>query len=188
MKVGDPDIEKIVFERTKGLLLKCGVKGWNMNLLAQECNMSKRTLYKIIGNKEDLLYKLTYNTISSDIIRINKFLQSDKPFFELLHNLSDVIINGFEDYNIQNIEDLLVEYPKIREMQKEQVKKHREVFISFFQKGKDEGFIADYAEPETLERMMNAFIVYHLHSCNNKAEFKKHMEKVINTFIKGITK
>lgn len=188
MKVGDIDTEELVFEKTKSLLLKYGVKGWNMNDLAKECSMSKRTLYKIIGNKEDLLTALSRNGISKSIARMERYLLSEQPFPQLLHHLSDHIIDGFDDYNLGQIRAVRVEYPSIREMEYTFLEKQREFIINFFEKGKNEGVIVDYASGSAIEKTLHALIEYHITTCNNKTEFKNEMSEVLTVFLKGVMK
>lgn len=188
MKVGNLDVEEFVFEKTKELLLKYDVKGWNMNDLSEACNMSKRTLYKIIGSKEDLIFKISQRSISNNIARMEKYLQSAQAFPALLNNLSEQIIDGFDDYTLANIKAFRLEYPRIKEMEDLHIKKQRKFFVRFFQKGKDEGYIVDYAKASTIEKSIHALIEYHILNCNNKTEFKKEMKEILNPFLKGIVK
>lgn len=188
MKVGDIDIEEVVFEKTKELLLRYGVKGWNMNDLARESNMSKRTLYKIIGNKEDLLAQISRKGLLNTISRMENYLQSNQPFPTLLNNLSAQIVGNFDDYTLTNLKAIRLEYPRIQEMEELHLKKQREFFVRFFQKGKDEGCIADHAKPASIEKIIHALIEYHIYTCNNKTEFRTEMKEVLSTFLKGVTK
>jgi len=188
MKVGDIHIEEVVFQKTKELLLKYGVKGWNMTDLAAECNMSKRTLYKIIGNKEDLLYTISQKGITSSIARMENYLKSNQAFPVLLNNLSRQIIEGFDEFTLANIKALRVDYPRIKEMAELQLKKQHDLFALFFQKGKKEECIVDYAEASTIQKIIHALIEFHIVNCNNRTEFKNEMEEVLNMFFKGIVK
>lgn len=186
MKVGDIHIEEVVFEKTKDLLLKFGVKGWNMNDLAEACGMSKRTLYKIIGTKEDLLLTVNKNSISNNNARIEKYLQSKKPFPTVLADLSKYIIDGFDDYTLNHIKAIRLEYPSIKAMESESLKKHRNLFTQFFQKGIDESNIAPHLTAVNIEKTLHALIEYHISNCNSKIEFKKEMDDVLSVFFKGI--
>lgn len=188
MKVGDAHIEEIVLSKTKDLLLNFGVKGWNMNDLSDACGMSKRTLYKIIGTKEDLLTTISKNSISVNNARLEKFLASKRPFPTLLTNLTMHIIDGFDDYTLGHIKAIRVEYPRIEEMEKTYLIQHRALFIRFFEKGINEGCIVDYAEAITIEKTLNALIEFHISKCNGRVEFRQDMEEVLTLFFKGIMK
>ena len=188
MKVGDVNIESIVSDKAKELVLRYGVKGWNMNDLARESNMSKRTLYKIIGTKEDLLYKLSYDSHNESIIGVKKYLSSDKPFPDLLNDFSNHITESFDDFMFANTKTIRLEYPRIREMEERQIRKHQRILIKFFQKGKDEGYVADHVKPITIHKIINALIEYHIFRCDSKTEFKKEMKEQLLTFFKGVMK
>ncbi|MDN3619563.1 TetR/AcrR family transcriptional regulator [Polaribacter undariae] len=186
MKSGNSHSKELVFEKTEKLLLSYGVKGWNMNDLAKECNMSKRTLYKIIGNKEDLLYEISLNSISKNINNLKKYLESNSPFPLLLQNLSDQIINSFDKITLSNIIALRIEYPRIKEMGKSKENSEKDFFIDFFQKGKDENCISDNVEASTIHKIVHALIEYHIYNCDNKTEFKNEMKEVLNAYFNGI--
>lgn len=188
MKVGDLNIEEIVFEKTKELLLRYGVKGWNMNDLSKECNMSKRTLYKIIGNKEELLYRLNYNSLNSYISRSTIYLSSEKSFVELLGEFSNLIMDSFNDYSLNSIKSIRVEYPRIKDMEEKQLSNYRDLMVRFFEKGKDEGAIVEYAKPKSIEKIVHSLIEYNIYNCDNQTEFKREMEEALGVFLKGILK
>ena len=130
-KVGDKDIENKVFETTKELLLKYGIKGWNMDDLSERCGMSKRTLYKIIGNKEELLFKCNLDNINNNIAEVEKFFNSDKSYEELLNDFSNTLINLFDDFIITTSDPLRKEYPRIAEMIKNRKVRLKELNIEF---------------------------------------------------------
>lgn len=188
MKVGDLHTEEIVFEKTKDLLLKFGVKGWNMNDLSEACNMSKRTLYKIIGTKEELLFEISKNGIAANVVRMEKYLQSNKPFHILLENLTSHIIDGFDDYTLTRINAIRIEYPRIKEIEQIYLLKNRNLYVQFFEKGINEGFIKSTVSAITIEKTLNAVIEFNLSNCNNKLEFKNEIEDLLNFIFKGILK
>jgi len=52
----DPELSRVLSTSIE-LFLQFGVKSVNMDLIASSCGMSKKTLYKHVKNKEDLLEK-----------------------------------------------------------------------------------------------------------------------------------
>ena len=44
-----------ILQKTVELLQKHSVHGWNMDELSEQAGLSKNTLYKIIGSKEELM-------------------------------------------------------------------------------------------------------------------------------------
>lgn len=187
-KVGDKDIENRVFEATKELLLNNGVKGWNMDDLSEECGMSKRTLYKIIATKEELLLKTSLNSINHNISRIVEFFNSGKSYEYLLDNFSDVIIKMFDEFIIKNADALRKEYPRIGDMINKRRKSFNELYIEFFRKGKELGYYVESFDPELMYSFLNDIIEYNLLKCKTKKEFEEKMYFAINVFIRGVRK
>ena len=52
----DPELSRVLFTSIE-LFLQFGVKSVNMDQIASSCGISKKTLYKHVKNKEDLLEK-----------------------------------------------------------------------------------------------------------------------------------
>ena len=97
-KVGDIEIESRVFDTTKEMLVKHGVRGWNMDDLSKECGVSKRTLYKIIGNKEDLLYKCLESNFVKEIESRRSFLSGAETYDSKLDNFGSFMAQSFDDF------------------------------------------------------------------------------------------
>ena len=49
--------KEIIIERTSSMFVTQGVKAVRMDDIAQELSISKRTLYELFGDKEELLYQ-----------------------------------------------------------------------------------------------------------------------------------
>ena len=186
MKVGDINIEEAIFGKTRELLEKYGVKGWNMDDLARESSMSKRTLYKIIGNKEDLILKCFSDGLKNNIDIISKFLETQKPFPELLGKFIDVITDNFEDYVLKSISTIRIEYPKIKIEEERFFTKRQELLLSFFEKGKTNGYLVNYANPETIIKIVYALVNHNISNCDNKTDFKNETTETLGLFFKGL--
>lgn len=187
-KVGDKDIENIVFDKTRELLFKFGVKGWNMDDLSEACSMSKRTLYKIIGNKEDLLYKSTVDTININLNMIDSFLNSGKDYEYILENLAVAVINMFDETLIKNSTAINKEYPRIGDMIQNKIIQFRNLFQDFFTNGKKLGYFVDFFQPEVIYDFFSSIIEYNIINSNSKVEFETKMNLQIKIIIRGIRK
>lgn len=188
MKIHNDDIKETVFNKTLELLAKYGVRGWNMDDLARESNMSKRTLYKIIGNKEDLILKCIVSGMQYNIIALQKFLTSKKPFPELLKEFIGVVTDNFQEYILKNISAIRVEYPKVQIEEDKHLIERKKLLISFFKKGKKEGYLVDYASPETIYKTVTALMAYNISVCDNKTDFKNETNETLGLFFKGLLK
>lgn len=187
-KVGDKDIEERIFEITRKLLLKHGIRGWNMDDLSDQCGMSKRTLYKIIGNKEDLLLKTSLEGLNHNISKIEKFFKSGKSYEYLLDHFGEVVINMFDEFIIKNAHALSKEYPRIDDIINERRNSFNELYIDFFRKGKHLGYYVDFFDPELMYSFFNSIIEHYLMECITRKEFEEKMNFAIKILIRGIKK
>ena len=76
MKYNDQNIEAKVLQKTFELLQKYGIRGWNMDMLSLQSGLSKNTLYKIIGSKEDLMERVTMNYYQEIYSQLTKILEN----------------------------------------------------------------------------------------------------------------
>lgn len=188
MKVGDENIEKNILEQTKKMLLKYGIKGWNMSDLALNCCMSKRTLYKIIGSKEELLHKMIYENISGNIRRIDACLNKDIPFDQLQEEWIQSTINGFKGYILVDIQMMHFEYPAIADMIKEMVCIQESKNRQLLEMGIEGGYFANNSSIEIYLKMIRAIIDYNINNYKDDEQFYNYCYAMLVTFFKGITK
>ena len=188
MKFGNENIEKIVFESTKIILLKRGVKGWNMDDLAKECGMSKRTLYKIIGSKEDLLYKCYEETFSLYTEKLRRFISQDIDYFTILDNLSDQITSGIDEYVIASSKSIKTDYPQISKMIEEKISVHHKLMISFFEKGLSKNLLRDNVNANNIDNIVEALMDFNVTNSNDKAHFEIKIKEQLDFLFEIIKK
>lgn len=188
MKIGDENIERIVLDSTKSLLQKYGVKGWNMDDLAKECGMSKRTLYKIIGNKEELLHRSYADVLDKDIASLKNYLNQNKDYYTLLDNLSDQYIQGIEEHVIENTNTIKTEYPKIVSMIDKKIESHQNILIAFLDKGKFEGLLLDHVDTRIISNIINTLMNFNVTYSHNKTEFETRTKEELDFLFTAIRK
>lgn len=104
--------DKIIVEASK-LLFHYGFKSFTMESLAKQLGMSKRTLYEIFPNKEQLIASCLQSLFDAHEISINKVIkEASSPVEALL----EFIINGLEHYS--NVpygffRDVKMQYPML---------------------------------------------------------------------------
>lgn len=177
MKIGDKNIEKIVLDCTKKLLLQYGVKGWNMDDLASECGMSKRTLYKIIGNKEELLYQCYSNSMDRVIQSFKIFSAQDKDYSTLINDMADQQVEHVEEYIIVNHKTIKTEYPRIEAMIHEKLITRRNDFLTFLEKGKALGCLNEKVDPRVINNIISALMEFNINMCKTKSEFESKIKE-----------
>jgi AcrR family transcriptional regulator len=188
MKFGNENIIEIVFESTKNILLKRGVKGWNMDDLAKECGMSKRTLYKIIGSKEELLYKCYEETFYSYNEDFRKFIGQDEDYYALLDKLSDRIVSRLDEYVIASSQGIRTEYPQISKMIDEKINVHHSLLIAFFEEGLNKNLLKDNVNPRNIDNIVEALMNYNVMNSKNKFDFEAKVKEQLDFLFEVIKK
>ncbi len=189
-KVGDVEIESKVFETTKELLIKHGVRGWNMDELAKECGVSKRTLYKIIGNKEDLLYKCNEDDINKEISKRKEFLsyKNESEFKEKLSLFSTYFASSFNEFVLLSAKDLLLEYPRIGDMIEEKKIILSRYIKEFLADGQKLGFINKTYNPDFVSEFIENIIDFNIQKRQSAVAFAEKVKPRIDMIIAGITR
>ena len=185
-KVGDLDIENRVFETTKELLINHGVKGWNMDELSDAVGVSKRTLYKIIGNKEDLLYKVTEKNITNDIKEKSDFLLGDTSYLDRLNNFCEFMTRGFDEFVLLNANHIVKEYPRIGCVVEKEKEKLNQSFATFFRQGQQQNYINKDLDVDMVAMFVQSVITYNIHFCKSSHDFRNKVFPELEIIIKGI--
>lgn len=181
--------EQKILNKTQQLFFRLGIKSVTMDDISQELGMSKKTLYKYVVNKSDLVYKVLQN-----------HLDTEQEFIEELENLNingiDVIveiikhvINSMSNMPLSALYDLQKYYPEswalLEEFKSASI---LETMENILKKGKKEGLFRKEIKEDLLakfymisiEGVMNPFnfteyknyefkdiyleyIIYHLH-------------------------
>ncbi len=188
-KVGDVEIEAKVFETAKEMLIKYGVRGWNMDELAKECGVSKRTLYKIIGNKEDLLYKCNEDDIFKEIAKRKEFLsfKSEVEYKEKLNSFSTYFANSFNEFVLLHVKDMILEFPRIGDMIEE-----KKIILSGFVKdflveGQKMGFISKTYSADFISEFIENIIGINIQKRQSAVVFAEKVKPQLDILISGIS-
>ncbi len=186
-KVGDIEIETRVFETTKEMLVRSGVRGWNMDELSKECGVSKRTLYKIIGNKEDLLYKVIESNFIADIERRREFLNGPDDYGKKLDAFGGFFANNFEEFVLLNAKDISKEYPRIEDMILTRKKSLNTILNEFFLEGQKIGFVDKTIVPEFISEFIDVIITANIHLGQLASEFREKLKPELEIIIRGVS-
>ena len=86
---------KEVLEKSLNLFFKYGIKSVSMNDIAQNMGMSKKTLYVLFKNKEDLVKQVFDFEFVTTTERVNKETEAARDSVEFMWIMSNVFIDLF---------------------------------------------------------------------------------------------
>ncbi|MGM9697338.1 MAG: TetR/AcrR family transcriptional regulator [Prevotella sp.] len=167
------------------LFNKRGVKAVKMDDISNSLSISKRTLYEIYDNKEDLLFECVKNSFES----------SEKELHELVmnaDNVMDILIHIFR-LKLQQLRKThpsfyceLEKYPKILEYFEQQNADRQQQQMDFIHRGIREGYFrsdVNYDLTLNLFDVSNRFIISNYSNLNYSMELVSY--NMIFVFLRG---
>ncbi len=136
-----------------------GIRAVKMDDIAQKLGISKRTLYEIYVDKEELLYQC-----------IKKYDQNNKSVLAEYaakgHNVIDIILEAYQIKvdQAQKVNPLFYEdimkYPKVEQYIKDSHDNTHDKFMNFMQQGADDGFFRQDVNYDLIIHVLDAMGEY----------------------------
>lgn len=119
-----------------------GIRAVKMDDIANALSISKRTLYEIYENKEDLLFEgvKKYNRQRQEEMR--RFASGDVSVMDIILHSTRLTIEQFKFTSPAFYSDLM-KYPKIMKYFEEDRENTQQQFLEFLGKGVEEGYFRD---------------------------------------------
>ena len=147
--------DRIVEESSK-LFFQNGIKSITMNDIASHMSISKRTLYEIFKDKEELLDECVGRSIAESDLEMEKLIVSSLNVIEVMMNLYAKLLTQTHQMNKSVIYDLKkyhpVIYKKIENKQKNSIAR----FTPYLEKGVEEGLLENDINFEILLWLLQA--------------------------------
>ena len=131
-----------------------GIKNVRMDDIASSLSISKRTLYEIFADKEELLVEVV--RIHRDEVRnymINIASKADNVL-EVIIGFYELTIEDFKHTSRYFIEDIK-KYPKVMEFLEESRKENIKSAMAFYQKGVEQGIFRDDVNYVIVQEMIS---------------------------------
>jgi AcrR family transcriptional regulator len=109
-KINNKSIQDNVFKITETLLLKHGIKGWNMDSVALEAGISKNTLYEIINSKEQLIEDVVINRLRNNVETITEIFRDEPDFIRASETGTRHLAHTICEYDLLILPQVFREY------------------------------------------------------------------------------
>ncbi|NLV67321.1 MAG: TetR/AcrR family transcriptional regulator [Spirochaetes bacterium] len=186
MKSKSKATEEKVFKSAEMLMSRYGIKGWNMNDLAAASGITKRTLYKIITSKEQLIRDVAQNNINAMREKLFDIIKKGEGFMESLEMMIVAIPELLKNNYVNNYSDILNEFPELEaELVRENEKLSNDLLL-FFQRGIDSGFIRDNLTPAFINQMFHGMIIHFAKYSSSEIETAEKLNLALRSLIYGI--
>lgn len=143
------EVYRIIVEKALEMFAERGIKDVKMDDIAQALSISKRTIYELFADKEQLLLetlklhnKRTRNDAKAKI-------REAKHVLDIILGLYSLYFRGLKKINIRFFKDL-ERYPDILKMHNEKNHKNDQKFIAWMEVGRTQGLFREDANFEIL--------------------------------------
>ena len=131
-----------ILDAAMAAFTKRGIHAVTMDDVATALKISKRTLYQIYENKEQLLYEAMVREMTNREENIRTELMSCRNVMEILLTIYKRKVDEYNQTNPSFYSDL-VKYPRVQEYLKSQTLHTRVMMNGFFKRGVEEGYFRD---------------------------------------------
>jgi AcrR family transcriptional regulator len=135
------NLKERIIENASTLFFQKGVKSMTMSDIANELGISKRTLYEVFLDKEDLLE----NCVGSHITRSNNALQTlSEDSEDVIETMMRIYAYSLDEMRMANhsvMHDLKKYHSRIYKKVEENQRKNDYILMPLFEKGVNQGLI-----------------------------------------------
>lgn len=145
---------KFIIEKVSALYLQYGIKSVTMDDVARELGISKKTLYKYVDNKTELVSHFIDYILEQRLCNVQEIQKEKHNAIEELFKVNEYVIELLRNYNPSTEYDLRKYYPQ----QYEKIRKHRrtnmyQAVLANIQKGKKEGLFRSELNEDIIARV-----------------------------------
>lgn len=147
------ELEKLT-EKVFKLYARYGIKSITMDDVAREMCMSKKTLYTMLKDKEDLVNKVADYKIKLLSEMAEQMIRESDNAIEEMVNVYKILLSFLKQHNHSMIYDLKKYYPAV--FQKIQKARRKNIFNGIsknLKKGQKQGFYRKDFDPELIAKL-----------------------------------
>ncbi len=162
-----------------------GVRAVKMDDISNKLSISKRTLYEIYENKEDLLFECVKNKFEDSEEALAKLAKESKTVMDILINIYRLKVEGLKNVHPSFYTEV-GKYPKIMAYLDEQNKSRQSQQVEFIKRGIREGY---FRTDVNYDLVLQLFDVSNRYVFNNYTNMNCSMEQLsynlIFVFLRG---
>jgi AcrR family transcriptional regulator len=183
------ELQEVILEGTIAVYREKGIH-FTMDDLARHLGMSKKTIYTVFREKDELLLTLVDYMFNSIKKSEQKILEDPSlSTIDKIHKILGVIPDGYKNIDFRELSILRDRFPKIYEQLQNRLETDWEGTIALLEQGMEEGVIRKFPIPilkMMLEASLEQFFQRDILKANNLT-YREGLEEVVNILVNGIT-
>lgn len=140
-----------------------GIKAVKMDDIASRLSISKRTLYEIFRNKEDLLFECVKVYHEQFMVKLREVVNKELNVIDIITEIYKLQMNEFSKSSPLFYEELS-RYPQVNAFFKQQYEERKSQSVDFLRKGVKEGFFRPDINYDIVNRIAIAHTEYVIRS------------------------
>lgn len=187
-KIDNKEYEKIVHDNAKDLIMKNGIKGWNMDELASLSGVAKKTLYGIIGSKEKLILELFEKETEKShnaMVALVSGTESSRIKLEKLMFEMPIRLGGFTR---KFAREMRTEFPLVQKKLKAKHEVQLKLVADFLKSCKSEGILKKEIDIEVLLYLFKTIIESMVLSDYSEEKYALYSRKSMEYILRGVIK
>ncbi|MBR2882044.1 MAG: TetR/AcrR family transcriptional regulator [Prevotella sp.] len=148
-------LKEKILEHAMTMFINHGIRAVKMDDIANDLQISKRTLYELYINKEELLYEGIKVSMTRRAEELSKMVSGLDNVMDIIIEVFKRKVDEFKTTNPQFYTDL-IRYPKVREYFTKDKDKSRMQMMEFMKRGIDEGYFRPNVNYELLGRILES--------------------------------
>lgn len=167
------------------LFKKNGIKAVKMDDIANNLSISKRTLYEIYDNKEDLLLEGVKNDVAMRRKNMEEFRQSNDDVLQVILHFYQVKLIEIGSVNPDYYLDMR-KYKKVTDYFEENKAEQKKAAEIIFRRGVDEGYFLPQLNYDIVNRLGDAAMDYVMSSkLYEKFALKDIFKNFVSVLLRG---
>lgn len=145
-----------IVEEASRLFFHNGIKSITMNDIASHMGISKRTLYEIFNDKEELLKECIEKSMAKGDCEMEKLINNSHNVIEAMMSIYAKLLSDTHHINKSVVHDLRKYHPLLYKKIENKQKRGIEQFIPYFEKGVEQGLMESDINFEILLWLLKA--------------------------------
>lgn len=183
------ELKERIIEEASQLFFQNGIKSMTMSDIASHLGISKRTLYEVFNDKEELLQACIENHSKHADEKMEELVNESKNVIDALMRIYAKHLNDRHKLNKSVVHDLRKYHPRIYQNIECKQKEGFNIFIPLFEKGVEQGLLRNDINSEILLWLLKAqfrMLMEDNFFPTDKFSISKFVEAIILNFTRGI--
>ncbi len=163
---------------------------FTMDDVAKQCHISKKTMYLIFDDKEELFLAMVDYVFDSVKVSESEVASDETLSFEdKLRKLLGVLPEGYTEIDFTQLYSLKDKYPSIYEKVALRLESGWDASIALIEEGKKQGFIRADVHTAIIKMMFESSLEKFFQSdvlVKNKISYNNALKEVVNIIVDGI--